>query len=32
MDDCGNKVVTVETNRRVLDILEEEVRLHEGSG
>lgn len=30
--DCGNKVVTVETNRRVLDILEEEVRLHEGSG
>ncbi|MAO46714.1 MAG: nucleotidyltransferase [Crocinitomicaceae bacterium] len=30
--DCGNKVVTVETNKRVLDILEEEVRLHEGSG
>ena len=30
--DCGNKVVTVETNRRVLDILEEEGRLHEGSG
>ena len=30
--DCGNKEVTVETNRRVLDILEEEGRLHEGSG
>ena len=30
--DCGNKAVTVETNRRVLDILEEEGRLHEGSG
>ena len=30
--DCGNKSVTVETNRRVLDILEEEGRLHEGSG
>ena len=30
--DCGNKTVTVETNRRVLDILEEEGRLHEGSG
>ena len=30
--DCGNKKVTVETNRRVLDILEEEGRLHESSG
>jgi len=30
--DCGNKTVTVETNRRVLGILEEEGRLHEGSG
>ncbi len=30
--DCGNKAVTVETNRRALDILEEEGRLHEGSG
>ena len=31
MDGLRNKVVTVETNRRVLDILEEEGRLHEGS-
>lgn len=30
--DCGNKKVTVETNRRVLNILEEEGRLHEGDG
>ena len=30
--DCGNKGVTVETNRRVLNMLEEEGRLHEGSG
>ena len=30
--DCGNKKVTVETNRRVLDILKEEGRLHESSG
>jgi glucose-1-phosphate thymidylyltransferase len=30
--DCGNKKVTVETNRRVLDILQEENRLHEGTG
>lgn len=30
--DCGNKEVTVETNRRVLNILKEEGRLHEGSG
>lgn len=30
--DCGNKKVTVETNRRVLAILEEEGRLHEGNG
>ena len=30
--DCGNKPVTVETNRRVLSILEEEGRLHNKSG
>lgn len=30
--DCGNKEVTVETNGRVLDILQEEGRLHEGNG
>ena len=30
--DCGNKKVTIETNRRVLNILEEEGRLHEGDG
>ena len=30
--DCGNKKVTVETNRRVLDILKEEGRLHEETG
>ena len=30
--DCGNKKVTVETNRRVLNVLEEEGRLHEGDG
>lgn len=30
--DCGNKKVTVETNRRVLDILQEESRLHETNG
>ena len=30
--DCGNKKVTVETNRRVLNILKEEGRLHEGDG
>jgi glucose-1-phosphate thymidylyltransferase len=30
--DCGNKAVTVETNRRVLDILQEENRLHNGTG
>ena len=30
--DCGNKKVTVETNRRILNILEEEGRLHEGDG
>lgn len=30
--DCGNKLVTVETNRRVLSILEEEGRLHNKSG
>jgi len=30
--DCGNKPVTVETNRRVLTILEEEGRLHNKTG
>lgn len=30
--DCGNKAITVETNRRVLAILEEEGRLHETNG
>lgn len=30
--DCGNKKVTVETNGRVLDILSEEGRLHNGNG
>lgn len=30
--DCGNKPVTVETNRRVLSILEEEGRLHNKNG
>ncbi|PCJ82041.1 MAG: nucleotidyltransferase [Bacteroidetes bacterium] len=30
--DCGNKAVTVETNRRVLDILQEENRLHNNTG
>lgn len=30
--DCGNKTVTVETNGRVLDILSEEGRMHNGNG
>jgi len=30
--DCGNKPVTVDTNRRVLSILEEEGRLHHKNG
>ena len=30
--DCGNKSVTVETNRRVLEILSEEGRLHKETG
>jgi len=30
--DCGNKKVTVETNRRVLGILQQENRLHESDG
>jgi len=30
--DCGNKSVTVETNRRVLEILKEEGRLHKETG
>lgn len=30
--DCGNKAVTVETNGRVLDILSEEGRMHNGNG
>jgi glucose-1-phosphate thymidylyltransferase len=30
--DCGNKSVTVETNRRILEILSEEGRLHNETG